>query len=222
MYKIIGADQKEYGPVSTEQLRQWIAEGRINAQTPVKAEGETTWKPIFLVPDFAASFPSTPAAPTPPPMGGAYPNFDRTRAAQDVAGPAIGLIVTASLGILFELFGIFMIVSGAETARMDAFYRRFSAVNGAQNAEFVRMMQMSAGTLGVVIRCVGILICLFLLYGAIKMKKLESYGLAVAVSIIAMIPCVAPCYSPCCIVGLPIGIWALVVLSKPEIKGSFM
>ena len=30
-----------------------------------------------------------------------------------------------------------------------------------------------------------------------------------------------PCISPCCLVGLPIGIWALVVLNKPEVKGSF-
>ena len=35
MYKIIGADQKEYGPVTAEQLRQWIAEGRVNGQTSV-------------------------------------------------------------------------------------------------------------------------------------------------------------------------------------------
>ncbi len=50
-----------------------------------------------------------------------------------------------------------------------------------------------------------------------KMKKLESYGLAMAASIIAMIPCL----SPCCLIGLPIGIWALVVLSKPEVKSAF-
>src|SRR5262249_30832222 len=53
MYKIIGADQKEYGPVSVEQLRQWIAEGRVNAQTLVRPEGETEWKPLSAFPDFA-------------------------------------------------------------------------------------------------------------------------------------------------------------------------
>ena len=41
MYKIIGADQKEYGPVSAEQLRLWIAEGRVNGQTSVWPEGAT-------------------------------------------------------------------------------------------------------------------------------------------------------------------------------------
>lgn len=46
MYKIIGADGKEYGPVTVEQLRQWIAEGRANAQTKVQAEGSAEWKTL--------------------------------------------------------------------------------------------------------------------------------------------------------------------------------
>ena len=29
MYKIIGGDQKEYGPVTAEQLRLWVTEGRV-------------------------------------------------------------------------------------------------------------------------------------------------------------------------------------------------
>jgi hypothetical protein len=51
----------------------------------------------------------------------------------------------------------------------------------------------------------------------LKMKRLESHGLAVTASILAMLPCT----SPCCIIGLPLGIWALVVLSKPEVKSAF-
>ena len=39
-YKIIGADLKEYGPVSAEQIRQWITEGRVNSETKLQAEGE--------------------------------------------------------------------------------------------------------------------------------------------------------------------------------------
>jgi hypothetical protein len=38
MYKIIGADGNEYGPVNDEQIRQWIAEGRANEQTRVRVE----------------------------------------------------------------------------------------------------------------------------------------------------------------------------------------
>ena len=45
MYKIIGADGKEYGPVSTEQLRQWLLEGRVNSHTQVQPEGEGSTLP---------------------------------------------------------------------------------------------------------------------------------------------------------------------------------
>ncbi|MEY2428203.1 MAG: hypothetical protein QOJ40_1088, partial [Verrucomicrobiota bacterium] len=64
---------------------------------------------------------------------------------------------------------------------------------------------------------IGIAVSGLILFGGLKMKKLESHGLAMGASIIAMIPCI----SPCCLVGLPIGIWAVVVLSKPEVKGAF-
>ena len=64
MYKIIGADGKEYGPISAEQLRQWIAENRVNAQTRVQPEGSSEWKLLGEVVEFAA-----PPAGTPPPIG---------------------------------------------------------------------------------------------------------------------------------------------------------
>ena len=55
MYTIIGGDQKEYGPVTEEQLRLWIAEGRVNAQTTVRTEGTTEWRPLADLPEFAES-----------------------------------------------------------------------------------------------------------------------------------------------------------------------
>ena len=39
MYRVIGADGQQYGPVSAEQIRQWMVEGRVNAQTLVQAAG---------------------------------------------------------------------------------------------------------------------------------------------------------------------------------------
>jgi hypothetical protein len=69
MYKIIGADGREYGPVGAEQLRQWIAEGRANAQTLTQAVGSTEWKPLGAFPEFSQLFVSAPNALIPP----AYP-----------------------------------------------------------------------------------------------------------------------------------------------------
>lgn len=69
MYKIIGADGQEYGPVTLEQLRQWITEGRADAQTQAQAVGTSDWKSLKDFPEFgplfAAPVPTTapPAAP---------------------------------------------------------------------------------------------------------------------------------------------------------------
>lgn len=54
MYKIIGADQREYGPVSADQVREWIAQGRANGQTLAQNEGGA-WNPLSAFPEFAAA-----------------------------------------------------------------------------------------------------------------------------------------------------------------------
>ena len=74
-----------------------------------------------------------------------------------------------------------------------------------------------SGGIGVVSAAIGLLIAGLIIYASMEMKKLKQWGLAVAASILAMVPCI----SPCCIIGLPIGIWALVVLMKDEVKAAF-
>jgi hypothetical protein len=82
MYKIIGADQKAYGPISGEQIRLWLREGRVNAQTQMQAEGETDWKPLASFPEFADVFGGAggetsfvpPAFGTTPPVSPANPD----------------------------------------------------------------------------------------------------------------------------------------------------
>jgi uncharacterized membrane protein len=66
MYKIIGGDQKEYGPVSADQIRQWIAEGRANPQTKVQAEDSADWLPLSAFPEFADALAAQTLAPPPP------------------------------------------------------------------------------------------------------------------------------------------------------------
>ena len=56
MYRVLGADGKEYGPVNGEMLRQWITQGRANAQTKVKAEGDAEWQTLASVPEFQNTF----------------------------------------------------------------------------------------------------------------------------------------------------------------------
>lgn len=56
------------------------------------------------------------------------------------------------------------------------------------------------------------------LAGALQMRSLGNYGLAMAGAIVAIIPCTSPC---CCLIGMPIGIWCLTVLNRPEVKQAF-
>lgn len=60
MYRIIGGDQKEYGPVSVEEVRRWIAEGRLHAHSLVRAEGAVDWRPLSSFPELVLFL--TPAA----------------------------------------------------------------------------------------------------------------------------------------------------------------
>jgi len=137
-------------------------------------------------------------------------------AKQRVAGPAIALIVTACLGIVTQLGSIAIIGGNADGMAMrgiwgdadgTAMYGRNQAFGKLQMPTAVSIVQ------SVIAVGLGVLV----LFGAIRMKKLESYGLAMTAAIVAMIPCI----SPCCFLGLPFGIWALVVLSDSSVRAAF-
>ena len=68
MYKIIGDDQIEYGPVSLEQIRQWIAEGRVNRQTKVQAEGHVEWRLLTEFPELVGALTGNITHPPVPPL----------------------------------------------------------------------------------------------------------------------------------------------------------
>ena len=64
-YKVMGADGKEYGPISAEQVRQWVAQGRLVKKTPTLPVGTKDWVYLESVPEFADLFP-LPPLPTEP------------------------------------------------------------------------------------------------------------------------------------------------------------
>lgn len=117
--------------------------------------------------------------------------------------PAIFLIIVGAIGAAWKILVILLNALGVG----------LNAAGGGNNA----MAGMMQGTIGIVFGVIGIIVAGVIIFGGIKMKKLQSYGLALTAAIIAMIPCI----SPCCILGLPFGIWALIVLMKPEVKAAF-
>jgi uncharacterized membrane protein len=68
-YIIIGGDQKEYCSVTAEDIRRWIADGRLNGQSRMREESDTEWRTLSTFPEFAEALAAqTAAALAPPPI----------------------------------------------------------------------------------------------------------------------------------------------------------
>jgi hypothetical protein len=68
------------------------------------------------------------------------------------------------------------------------------------------------GGIGIIFAAMGLLT----FFGAQRMMRLQSYGLAVTAGILQFIP------SPGSLLGLPIGIWALFVLTRQQVHVAFI
>ena len=208
LYTIIGGDQKPYSSVTADDIRRWIADGRLNEQSLAKEENDTEWRPLSAFPEFADVF-ATSSAPPPltAPVAGASEGQDA--ALQLVKGPAIGLKVTAIVGLVLVGLGLVynvLVLSGVNIGLQQI-----------QDPQMQKLISKLGGGLGIVQDIIGGIVGVIVLIGAAKMQKLQNYQFALTASIVAMLPCI----SPCCVFGLPFGIWALVVLNKPEVKSQF-
>ena len=97
MYRIVGTDGRQYGPVGAEEIRRWISENRLNRQSLLQIEGAPDWKPLASFPEFAAAFPSVPPAISSPPA---------------IASRAANKIPAGVCGILLGAFGIHKFILG--------------------------------------------------------------------------------------------------------------
>ncbi|HWG42913.1 MAG TPA: protein kinase [Gemmataceae bacterium] len=116
-------------------------------------------------------------------------------ARQTLLAPALGLMLIGALnctGLAVLLLSTIRLLSGGQ----------FTVSNlGAQEAILLSM----DGLLGLAI-----------LWGAWKMVRLKSLGLAQLGCVLALLP-----LSPCWFLGLPVGIWGLILLMRPEVRKHF-
>lgn len=216
MYRIIGGDQQEYGPVSAEEVRQWIAEGRLNAQSKTRAEAGAGWQTLGDFPEFAealrtGSQPTPGPAPLPVPLpAGASASGEHDAALQRVSAPAMWLLVVGILDVAMTGFDLLSRLLLTNTAQV---MQQLQALP----PEFRAILEKLMGPAGAAYDLVGIVADVLIIIGALRMKALQGYGLAITASILAILPCL----SPCCILSMPFGIWALIVLTRPEVKSQF-
>ncbi len=88
MYRVIGQDGREYGPTTADEVRTWINQGRLGAQSKIKQEGSAEWKALCEMIEFAGAVPAAP-----PPVGLAEAVAAKT------SGLAIASLVLGALGI---------------------------------------------------------------------------------------------------------------------------
>ncbi|MGA3163775.1 MAG: hypothetical protein ABSD77_06215 [Verrucomicrobiota bacterium] len=122
-YTIIGGDQKQYCSVTADNIRRWIAEGRLNAQSPVQAHGDAEWKPLSAFPEFADALAGVSATPDTSPSVAIPVDWQERDYELDIGGcisrgwelvknnfwPVVGItalimLITAAINQVFGLF----------------------------------------------------------------------------------------------------------------------
>jgi len=131
-----------------------------------------------------------------------------------VNAPATALLIVGIINIpvaLWNLVSNLMSMGAPEQALPPG-----QQIEGMNTEQLTAIIQGAAAVF-VVISIIAIIVGVVIIMGALKMKKLQAYGFAMTASVLAMIPCV----SACCPLGLPFGIWAIVVLNNADVKAAF-
>jgi hypothetical protein len=120
--------------------------------------------------------------------------------------PAIGLIILGALNVLSAVILILgrlvTLIKGPDRVITD---------------EAERLGYEASGIYFPIVSLISIVVAPIIILGAIQMMRAERYSLALLAAILAMIPI----SSVCCILGFPLGIWALIVLRDPEVRKAF-
>jgi hypothetical protein len=126
---------------------------------------------------------------------------------KQVKTPAIGLIAVSAFALIVGVLGLL----GDAFLLLTGLAERLDAAEGGTGSAYETIVHRSIWGIALLIAAA------FVLYGSIRMLSLKSYGVAKAAAIVAMIPLLGPC----CLLGIPFGIWAFVVLRRPEVQSAF-
>jgi hypothetical protein len=137
-----------------------------------------------------------------------------------VRTPALLLILTGILtllGSVISLVAVLMLPDYIEK-QIHAIQQNPNLTQEQKDAQveiYTNLKQSIEHPINLPLQVVDVFLAILILVGGIQLWNLSGIALPVTASILAMIPCISGC---CCLLGLPAGIWALVVLSRPEVK----
>lgn len=131
--------------------------------------------------------------------------------------PSLFVIILGVLGVLLFLSAMLSELAGGSMKMAEALMKSLPPDQQEQFRTIIAQSRSSGGG-GVFGSLLGIGLSGLTVFGGLQMRALKSWGLALASAILVMTPCGSYC---CCCIGIPIGIWALVTLTKPEVKSAF-
>jgi hypothetical protein len=211
MYRVKGADEKEYGPITAEQVQQWIRENRLNRFSLAEKDGEPGWKPLEQFPEFASAW--NVVAGNSDIGSGAGTRKD---AVDKVKVPAIALIVWGWIFAAMGAWGMVGSLSGNSAAELEEAKSTISQLPASAQefaTKWIEIMLKFAAVLNGGTLLIGVTIAV----GALKMLRLKSAPMSWAAAILAT----QPCLNPCCCFSTVFGIWAIVALCNANVKSHF-
>jgi hypothetical protein len=120
--------------------------------------------------------------------------------------PAFGLLITAIINLVWGVIRI--------TGNVYVLITKPGLIFEPIEITVINVLGIIFGILSPVL---SFLAAPIIIYGVIQMKKGKNYKLAVTSATLAIIP-----FTSCCfLVGVPFGIWALLVLKSPEVFEFF-
>ncbi|QJW95990.1 DUF1542 domain-containing protein [Frigoriglobus tundricola] len=147
--------------------------------------------------------------------------LDIRTAKSAVIVPAIGLIVVAAFGLLSIVSGIIQFpgLDAAFDEQIDQVEAnpQFTAEQKKQQVQMWNQLRDVTKAAWFPLYGIIGLVSILIFVGGFKLMNLSSPGLVYLSAILSFVPCV----SGCCFLGLVFGIWALVVMGKPEVKAGF-
>jgi hypothetical protein len=151
-------------------------------------------------------------AETPAPRKGAR----RRRALEAARAPAIALMMVGGIGFILAVLNLVFLLSGR--GLLFAPNRNPPPPPAQGQMGQTKEENFNQGyTIGVNIGAsVSVLWGVIVFAGGYLMYQLKARTPVMFAAIFAMLPC-----NLCCLFGLPFGIWALVVINRPEVKSAF-
>lgn len=212
MYRVKGADQKEYGPIPAEQVQQWIRENRLNRHSLAEKDGEPGWKPLEQFPEFAGAWELSVDNKTISSGPGS-----KREALDKVRVPAIALIVWGWIFAAMGAWGLASSLMGNNEAKLEEARRAIAQLPPGFAQELATKWIEVMLKFGVALNGLTLLIGVAIALGALKMLRLKSAPLAWVAAILAT----QPCLNPCCCFSTVFGIWAIVALCNANVKSHF-